>query len=250
MSEFPYRFLPTAIGSMPQTDPETACTTVMSHLGEVPAWPQLPRRSFREKMVAQFSEGFPGVAIQGERVLVDRGKDWPEDLSRLRSAYLEYRVKDFAIDAEYAAGLHQFLSLSLEGVIAIKGQVTGPITFARAITDRAGRPLLHDPIWADAAAKHLRLKAAWQERALQNRCANTILFMDEPSLGVLTAPEFPLSIQEGVDLMEEVFQGIAGLKGLHCCGAADWSPAFDTSMDILSFDVYTHPEALLPHAGI
>lgn len=160
MSEFAYRFLPTAIGGMPQTDPEMVCALVLAHLGEIPAWPQLPKRSFREKMVAQFSEGFPGLAIQGEQVMVDRSRDWPEDFSRLYVAYLEYRVKDFAIDTEYAAGLHQFLSLNLEGVIAIKGQVIGPITFSLAIADQQGRPLLHDPVWADAAAKHLRLKAA------------------------------------------------------------------------------------------
>ncbi|HLE04685.1 MAG TPA: hypothetical protein VI729_08790, partial [Anaerolineales bacterium] len=54
-------FLPTAVGSLPHTDPMAACELVRRYLLDVPAWPQLPRRGVREGIQVQFSQGFPGV---------------------------------------------------------------------------------------------------------------------------------------------------------------------------------------------
>jgi hypothetical protein len=60
--------LPTAIGSMPHTNPDEACSIIMKYLPDIPFWPQLPGRSPRENMIIQFSEGFPGVVIKGDRI--------------------------------------------------------------------------------------------------------------------------------------------------------------------------------------
>lgn len=37
--------LPTLIGSMSHTDPKEACSQVIKYLPDIPAWPQLPKRS-------------------------------------------------------------------------------------------------------------------------------------------------------------------------------------------------------------
>lgn len=64
----------TAIGSMPHKDPQAACRQVLDSLRDIPAWPQLPKRGFRENMYAQYSQGFPGVLMHADSLHVDRAK--------------------------------------------------------------------------------------------------------------------------------------------------------------------------------
>ena len=160
--------LATAIGSMPHVEPREACSLLLKYLSEIPAWPQLPKKSFLENMYVQFSEGFPGVAVEGDRIWVDRSRDLSKPLEQFYSAYLENRMEHGKTSAKYAAGLHAFLEQGKgKGRKAVKGQVTGPISFGLSVTDQNRRPLLYDEVLADAIAKHLKLKAAWQEKALR-----------------------------------------------------------------------------------
>jgi methionine synthase II (cobalamin-independent) len=225
---------------MPQTDPDEACSLVLAHLAEIPPWPQLPKRSFLENMYVQYSEGFPGVVVKGEHLYVDRSQDLDEDLTKLYVAYLEDKVEQYALRPDYAAGLHAFLSKDLGSPVAVKGQVAGPISWGLTVTDQDRRPVLYDDVLADALAKHLRLKAAWQERVLSRLSPSTIIFVDEPYMSSFGSAFVSLSRQQVVALLEEVFKGIRGLKGVHCCGNTDWSVLLETSVDILSLDAYNY----------
>ena len=53
-----------------------------------------------------------------------------------------------------------------------------------------------------------------------------------------------LSREQVITLMEEVFAGIEGLKGVHCCGNTDWSLLLSTTVDILNLDAYEYAESL------
>jgi hypothetical protein len=238
-----FNCLPTAIGSMPQTDPEAACAQVVKYLREIPCWPQLPNRAFRENMYAQFSQGFPGITLTEDRIYVDRSKDLDRALERLYAAYLENDVDKYAVSADYAAGLHAFLNLKLKP-LAVKGQVTGPITWGLTVTDSEGKAVIYDDVLGDAVAKFLRLKAAWQERELKRISPRTIIFVDEPYMASFGSVSVTLSGQRVQSLVEEVFRGIEGLKGVHCCGNTDWSVLLGTSLDILSFDTYNYARSL------
>jgi len=224
---------------MPHIDPREACSLVARFLPEIPAWPQLPRRSFLENMYAQFSEGFPGVVIEGDRIHVDRAKDLEKPLEQLYTSYLENQVEKYTISPDYAAGLHSFLETEASP-LAVKGQVTGPVSWGLSVTDQERRPVLYDDTLADAMAKHLNLKAAWQETKLKNISTNTIIFVDEPSMALLGSAFVSISQEQVVGLLEEVFSGISGLKGVHCCGNTDWSVLLSTSLDILNFDAYNY----------
>jgi len=245
--EFAPRCLATAVGSMPHKDPQETVDLVLRHLPVIPDWPQLPRRSFRENMYVQYGERFPGLVVDmdREKVLVDRARADAE-LEGLYLAYLEDQVEEWGISAEYAAGLHVFLGQkgSFVGSLAVKGQVTGPISMGLQVTDRDLRPILYDEILADALAKHLRLKATWMERQLRRLRDTAIVFVDEPYLSTFGSAFISLSREQVIAALEEVFAGLTCLKGVHCCGNTDWSVLLETSVQILNVDAYNYAESL------
>jgi len=239
-SRFELSGLATAVGSMPHTDPGEACRLVATFLPHIPAWPQLPKLSFLENMYAQFSEGFPGIVVEDERIYVDRTKSMEQALERLYSSYLEGKAEKYAVSPDHAAGLYAFLETKFGSPRAVKGQLTGPISFGLAVTDQERRPILYDDVLADALAKHLRLVAAWQEAKLRTLSPSTIIFVDEPYMASFGSSFVSISREQVIKLLEEVFSGISGLKGVHCCGNTDWSILLATSLDILSLDAYNY----------
>jgi methionine synthase II (cobalamin-independent) len=244
MPDLEFGCLPTIIGSMPHTDPAAACAQVLKYLRDIPAWPQLPRRDFKENMNAQFSEGFPGIRLSEDRLYVDRSQDLDNALERFYTAYLEEDIDKYPTSADYAAGLHAFLGSENLRPLAVKGHITGPLTWGLSVTDETGKAILYDETLGDAVAKFLRLKAGWQEKELSRLSPNTIIFVDEPYMASFGSVAVPLSKERVALLLEEVFVGIKGIKGVHCCGNTDWSAILDTGLDILSFDAYNYAESL------
>ena len=128
MPNIEFGCLPTVIGSMPHTDPEAACSQITHYLKDIPAWPQLPKRSFLENMYVQVSQGFPGVVVKEDSIHIDRSQDLDKPLEQLYAAYLENDIDKYPTSPDYATGLHSFLALDNLSPLAVKGQVTGPIT--------------------------------------------------------------------------------------------------------------------------
>ena len=95
-----------------------------------------------------------------------------------------------------------------------------------------------------SVAKFLRLKASWQEKELRKIAKNTIIFVDEPYMATFGSVTMNLSRERVVSLLEEVFRGLSGLKGVHCCGNTDWSVLLGADFDILSFDAYNYAPSL------
>jgi methionine synthase II (cobalamin-independent) len=228
---------------MSHTDPEEACRLLVRYLTAIPAWPQLPKRSPKENMYAQFSEGFPGVIIDGARVYIDRSLDLDAGLEHLYTAHANNDFDDYVISADYAAGLHAFLDLGMAGPLAVKGQITGPISWGLSMTDGTYYAI-YDETLAEAMARHLRLKASWQESALRRISPNTIIFVDEPYLTSLGSAFVSLPSEKVVALLKETLEGITGLRGIHCCGNTDWSLLLNLPIHILSFDAYSYTSAL------
>ncbi|MBA7608932.1 hypothetical protein ES703_16117 [subsurface metagenome] len=237
---------PTIIGSMPHRDAEVACAQIAHYLRDIPAWPQLPKRSFLENMYVQYSQGFPGVVVAEaeKKIYVDRNQDLNRSLEQFYSAFLENKVDRFVISADYAAGLHHFLSLDNLAPKVVKGHVTGPVTWGLTVLDQEGKGILYDDVLGDAVPKLLRLKAAWQERELKQLCRRTIIFVDEPYMSAFGSVGMMLSREKVVSLLNEVFSGIEGLKGIHCCGNTDWSVILESNVDIISFDAYNYAQSL------
>ena len=244
MPSIEFGCLPTIIGSMPHTDPQLACSQITKYLKDIPGWPQLPKRSFLENMYAQYSEGFPGMVVEGDRIYVNRSQDLTKALEEFYTAYLENDINKYPISPERAAGLYTFLSLENLSPRGVKGQITGPVTWGLTVTDEERRAIIYDEVLSDIVAKLLGLKASWQEKRLSQISKNTIIFVDEPYMSAFGSVGFLLSKEKIVSLLEEVFSGISGLTGVHCCGNTDWSILLATSVDILSFDTYNYAQSL------
>jgi methionine synthase II (cobalamin-independent) len=240
--------LPTAIGSMPHVNPDEACSVIMKYLPDIPIWPQLPRRSPKENMIIQFSEGFPGVVIDGDKIHIEPTANFESELEQIHIDCEQGNAREYGVSTEYAAGLYAFLSKAAGNKI-VKGQVTGPVTWGLAVTRQDGLGILYDDTLAETAAKFLRLKASWQENILKEISPNPIIFVDEPYLVSLGSVFTPIPEEKVPALLEEVFKGIKGTKGLHCCGNTDWSVILDTTIDILSFDAYNYASSLSTHSG-
>ncbi len=248
MAKLEFSCLPTAIGSMPHTDPEEACSLVMKYLPDIPAWPQLPPRSPKENMGIQFSEGFPGIVVNGDKVHIEPGADFETELTQVYFDAEQGNFDKYAVSLEYAAGFHAFLSQTPK-LDMVKGQITGPITWGLMVTDKEGLAILYNENLAEATAKFLRLKASWQENALRQISRHTIVFVDEPYLLSLRSVFTSIPEDKVTILLEEVFQGIRGLKGLHCCGNTDWPVLLGTSTDILSMDAYNYASSFSCYPG-
>jgi len=240
--------LPTAIGSMPHVNPDEACSIIMKYLPDIPFWPQLPKRSPRENMIIQFSEGFPGVVIKGDKIHIEPSANFESELEQIYVDCEQDNAHKYGISTEYAAGLYAFLSKAI-GSKMVKGQVTGPVTWGLAVTQQDGLGILYDDTLAETAAKFLRLKASWQENILKEVSPNPIIFVDEPYLVSLGSVFTPVPEEKVPVLLEEVFGGIKGIKGLHCCGNTNWSVILDTTINILSFDAYNYASSLSTHSG-
>jgi len=239
--------LPTAIGSMPHTNSGEACSIIMKCLPDIPVWPQLPQRSPRENMVIQFSEGFPGIVINGDKIHIEPSANFESELEQIYIDCEQGNAHKYGISTEYAAGLYAFLSKATGSKI-VKGQVTGPVTWGLRVTSQDGLGILYDETLAETAAKFLCLKASWQENILREISPNTIMFVDEPYLVSLGSVFTPIPEEKVPVLLEEVFKGIKGIKGLHCCGNTNWAVLLDTKIDILSFDAYNYASSLSTHA--
>jgi len=247
MSNTEFSFLPTIIGSVPHTDAKKACALVTRYLKDIPTWPQLPKKRIQENMYVQYSEGFPGAVLEDNRFYIDTSKDYSKSLEALYLAFLNDDYSKYPMAKDHAEGLYALLEQDKLSPKAVKGCVTGPLSWGMTITDENKRAILFHEILGDAIPKFLKLKVAWEENELKKISKNTIMFVDEPymaSYGSSIAAGAFSKPEKIVEMINEVFDGISGLKGIHCCGNTDWSILLKTKMDILNFDAYAYAQSL------
>src|SRR5512135_3530786 len=247
-------FTTTLIGSFPHVEAKALCQSLGAAI-DIPAWPQLPRRNFRESMYVQYSARLPGIRLDeaNEKIIFNT----LDDLSPALETFYEHVLADdvdwFALDCDYAIGFYAMLDAAknLSGEW-LKGHVTGPVSFGLMVTDQDLRSSMYNESLADAIVKNMAFNARWQVRQLQSRRANVIIFVDEPYLASFGSAFISLSREQVVTMLNEVFDAIhaeGALAGVHCCGNTDWSVLMETSVDILNLDAYEYLEnlALYPH---
>jgi methionine synthase II (cobalamin-independent) len=250
--EFQYPFIATGIGSFPHQDEKEVFRLIFQNFPEIPFWPQLPKRSFLEGMVVQYSGGFPSLKWneKEQRVWVDASLGFDKEIEKFYQHWEGGNLKPFEITEDFAKGLRILEDLASKDqrreMKYIKGQITGPITFGLALTDLEGKSIFYDPTLRDALIKHLSMKARWMEKRFNDLFPGipTIIFLDEPSLSSFGSAFSGLNREDVVHSLNECFGAVKGLRGIHCCGNTDWSVLLSTNLDILSFDAYGYLETL------
>ena len=243
----------TGIGSVPFTDPEQAAALILEHLPEVPFWPQMVRLGFPEEMVAQAARGLPGlkVDLEGRTVAVD--PDLPRDqaLARLYEEVWAGELAPFALEPGEAQGFFALLRACASrgsGAQALKGQLSGPVTFAGMVKDLEGKPILYDRELTQAVCQGLARKAAWQAQKFWDLGKEAVIFFDEPYLTGFGSAYLPISKGEVMDILTQTLEAVRQsgpvTLGVHCCGNTDWSLLLETPLDILSFDSYGYFDSL------
>jgi hypothetical protein len=213
----------TAIGSLPHDEPLEAVTLVLETLPDLPAAPQLPRRSTTEGMIAQAVDGVPGVTVTPEGNLV-------ADLDALDP---EAPV-DATFDGEPWVGLRTFLDAVAGRHGPIKLQLTGPLTTGLALTHAGVDPDLAFAVAGTAVQARARALVAYAtERAPH---AGLVVLLDEPGLTAWSSSDIPLKGDYLVDLLSGSLASLGPgvLTGVHCCGAADWKLVAAAGPDLVS----------------
>ncbi|MBT8339890.1 MAG: hypothetical protein HKP58_04720 [Desulfatitalea sp.] len=250
---------PMLIGSQPLKDHDAAMHLVLTHVPEIPNWVQLPVYP-QEGMVAQFVGGMPGLTQREGRAFVDTAAPtFNDQLVAFFEAYLaqtdlggEVEKSRFGLTPECARGfftLIKALAVPSDGRFAVKGQITGPITFCTSLTDQDRRAVFYDDTVRDAGVKLLALKAAWQARRLDRFGLPVIIFVDEPALAGFGSSEMiSISREDIAACLQEVATAIHGqgaLVGVHVCANTDWSLLLDGGVDIVNFDAHGYFDKFL-----
>lgn len=259
MSQIVPQCLPLLIGSLPLKDHQEATDLIFKYTPEYPLWPQLPAYH-EEGMILQYLDGFPGVVEGDNKVYIDTEKSgfeeqqlaFYEEFLMASESLIPLNDSRFAMSPKGARGFFTFLNSASEnkaGLIALKGQTTGPITFSTALVDQNGRAIYYNDQLRDAAIKHLALKARWQTERMGEYCDTPIMFFDEPGLAGLGSSAFiTITHDDIVACFKEVFEAVRqakGLNGVHVCANTEWPVLFDSGIDVVSYDAYSYFDKLI-----
>lgn len=253
MTTFKTRALPLLIGSLPMDNHQKATALIIAGTPEIPLWPQLP--VYREEgMIAQFLPGMPGVteSNNGKQFIDTQNEAFDQAYLEFYENYLAVAEGDgdietsiFTLTAETGKGFTEFLrqiNEKKQNFMALKGQVTGPITFATGLTDENDRAIFYNDQLRDAAIKHLAMNGKWQARMFARTGLKPIIFFDEPALaGFGTSAFITITREDVINAITEVVQGVheeGGLAGIHVCANTEWDLLLNAPIDIISFDAY------------
>jgi len=258
MTKFTPRALPVLIGSLPLQEHAAATELIMPTPLKFPV--AQPSPSFATRgCCASSCPACPGLG-NGGKLVINTEKDGFE--AEILAFYEEYLAvaesgadladSRFTLSRKEAKGFFTFLEMAnrkKESLVALKGQITGPITFCTGLVDQQGRAIFYNDQLRDAAVKLLALKARWQTRRMREITETVLLFFDEPALAGLGSSAFiTITADEIIACLTETFDAVraeGGLVGVHVCANTEWPVIFDAGIDILSYDAYSFFDRLI-----
>jgi hypothetical protein len=233
--EFEARCSTTAMGIMPHRDVERALELALSL--DIPFWPQLPKVSLYEDMYVQASQNFPGITIDfdKERLVFNTARFEQE----LDEYFVEMdNLEAFALTTEYSRVFHKFLSKELQDYKAIRGQVTGPVSFGLKVLDEDLKPIIYNEEVRAILFDFIQRKVNIQYQELRKRNPNAFVWVDEPGLSYVFSGFSGYNDQHAREDYLTFVEGLEGPKGLHLCAEVNLPYLLELGVEILSFDAY------------
>lgn len=252
----------TLIGSVPHVDAKKIMPLILDAAPNAPIWPQMPKRSWKEGFLPQYSEGIPGLVPHPDdaKVTIDTKADLADQLTAFYEATMQVdKTGDFTpfeISKEAALGMDEAISAyeSLEKKPDyVKVQSTGPISFALTVFNEDDLPLFFDDTFADVVLQTMVMKSRWQIRRFKPYATKGVIcFLDEPALSSFGSSTYiNVSREAVVERLSEAtktLQKEGGIVGVHVCGNTDWTMLMDAKVDIINFDAYGYGDAIAIYA--
>ncbi len=219
----------TAIGSLPHSDAAQAAAFVLRTLPDLPASPQLPRRSAREGMLAQWLRSLPEIEVANDGTIA------------LSTTEPVTTAPDAHFDRLAHGGLLAFCDLVAaqpRHPRAIKTQITGPLTLGAELV-RLG---VHADRAYERAAQCVRAWAYALTDLVEQRVPGVgmVVFLDEPALVQFAADNPPIDTEYASDLLSGCLAAFEGATtGVHVCGAGAIDIALAAGPDVVAIDVHT-----------
>jgi len=233
--DFEARCGTTAMGIMPHKDVDKALELVLGL--DIPFWPQLPHVSLYEDMYIQTSQNFPGIEIN-----FDKGR-LTFHTAKFEESLEDYFTKmeqteTYALTPEYSVVFQKFLSQNLQGYRAIRGQITGPVSFGFKVLDEKLKPIIYNEEVKTILFDFIQKKVNVQYQELKAKNQNAFVWVDEPGLGYVFSGFSGYNDQQAKEDYHRFVQGIEGPKGLHLCADVNLPYLLELGVEILSFDAF------------
>jgi hypothetical protein len=232
---FEARCSTTAMGIMPHKDVDKALELALGL--DIPFWPQLPNVSLYEDMYVQSSEHFPGIMIDFEkgRLAFNTAK-FQEDLEDYFTKMENSEI--YALTKEYSMVFKKFLSRDLKSHKAIRGQITGPVSFGFKVLDENLKPIIYNEEVKTILFDFIQKKVNVQYQELKTKNQNAFVWVDEPGLGYVFSGLTGYNDQQAKQDYNSFIQGLEGPKGLHLCADVNLPYLLELGIEILSFDSF------------
>lgn len=225
----------TAMGIMPHRDIDRALELALSL--DIPFWPQLPNVSLYEDMYIQTSENFPGITLDKEKGRLQFNTEIFQN--ELEEYFIKMEDQNtYALSKQYSLVFDKFLSKDLENYVAIRGQVTGPISFGFKVLDEELKPIIYNDEVKSILFDFIRRKVNHQYEILKAKNSHAFVWVDEPGLGYIFSGLSGYNDQQAKKDYIDFFQGLNGPKGLHLCADVNLPYLLELGVEILSFDAF------------
>jgi hypothetical protein len=225
----------TAMGIMPHKDVDKALDLALGL--DIPFWPQLPHVSLYEDMYVQTSQNFPGIEIN-----FDKGR-LAFHTTKFQESLEDYFTKmecaeTYTLTPEYSVVFQKFLSQNLQSYKAIRGQITGPVSFGFKVLDENLKPIIYNEEVKTILFDFVQKKVNLQYHELKKKNPHAFVWVDEPGLGYVFSGLSGYNDQQAKEDYYQFVQGIEGPKGLHLCAEVNLPYLLELGVEILSFDAF------------